>query len=250
MLSRSQIKEVQQLHLKKFRDASKMFIAEGVKTVLEIVANRPDIVDTVFGDREFVTRHAGTVRNQKITVHEVEETELKKMSMQATPNQVLAVCTYFEVKEPEIPTFTFYLDDIRDPGNMGTILRIADWFGMPAVYCSPGSCDLYNPKVLQASMGSFLRVHLKYTLLSDLLRKQKFEAVFGAVLDGKSVFEERLSNGLMIIGNEANGIHARNLGAITRPVTIPSAAGSGAESLNAAMAAAIIASEHFRQMQS
>jgi RNA methyltransferase, TrmH family len=249
MLSKNQLKEVQQLHLKKFRDAQRLFIAEGVKTVLELLLNKPQLVREIFATEEFYSRHEALIKNINVTV--VHDTDLKKLSMQTTPNMALAVCDYFpaDASDERPAGFMFYLDDIRDPGNMGTILRIAEWFGMKKVYCSPKSCDLYNPKVLQASMGSFLRVQVRYLLLSELLLKVKFTNVYGAVLGGSNLYEMKLQDGLIVIGNEANGIHESNLARITSPVTIPSAGDSKAESLNAAMAAAVIAAEFYRQLR-
>jgi RNA methyltransferase, TrmH family len=253
MLSKNQIKSVQNLHLKKFRDAERRFIGEGVKTVLEITAQRPELVESVFAVEEFIARHGQELKGKGIAVTEVGETELKKLSMQVTPNQVLAVCRYFpeeKIGAPKTTSTSFYLDDIRDPGNLGTILRIADWFGLRTVFCSPNSCDLYNPKVLQASMGAFLRVKVQYVLLSELCAGAAFENIYGAVLGGKDLYHEKLGKGLIVIGNEANGIHPNNLPRITSPITIPASGDSQTESLNAAMAAAIIASELFRQNRS
>jgi TrmH family RNA methyltransferase len=165
---------------------------------------------------------------------------------------VLAVCTYFN--EPKAKCdfdshFSFYLDDIRDPGNLGTIIRLADWFGMSTIFCSPNSCDFYNPKVIQSTMGAFLRVNVVYTELSDLIVQQNIKHVYGALLSGKNVYKEQLKNGLIVIGNEANGIQTDNLKLINQPITIPANKSNGTESLNAAMASSIIVSEFFRQLK-
>jgi len=145
--------------------------------------------------------------------------------------------------------FAFFLDDVRDPGNLGTIIRLADWFGLSTIFCSPGSCDFYNPKVIQSTMGAFLRVRSVYTELSDLLEKQEIKTVYGAVLNGANLYKEKLVNGLIVIGNEANGISDHNLKFISKKLTIPANQNNGTESLNAAMAASIIASEFFRQLK-
>jgi TrmH family RNA methyltransferase len=174
---------------------------------------------------------------------------LQKISLQQSPNQVLAVCRFLPPKK-EINSkgkFFFYLDDIRDPGNLGTIVRLASWFGMPALFCSPTTCDLYNPKVIQSTMGGFLRVNVIYEELTEVIKQQGFTRVYGALLEGDNIFKSDLGYGLIVIGNEANGISEKNLPLLTHRITIPSAQKSGTESLNAAIASSIIAAEFFRQ---
>jgi len=252
MLSKNQIKELQALHLKKMRDAHRLFIAEGVKTVLEILTTKPALATRVYGTAEFAKTYAETIRAAAVPLVEITDDELKKISLQTNPNQVLAVCQYLQTV-PETfefdKAFTLYLDDIRDPGNFGTIVRLADWFGMRTIFCSHESCDIYNPKVIQASMGAFLRVRVVYCSLADLCGNTTIPAVYGALLNGNNLYKENLQNGLLVIGNEANGIHPENLKWITRPLTIPAHHSSGAESLNAAMAASILVSEFYRQLR-
>jgi TrmH family RNA methyltransferase len=250
MLSKSQIKNLQALQLKKFRDQRRCFIAEGNKTVSEILANKPEILQEIFATREFINKHS---LQQKSTVlfTEVSEDELKKISLQTSPNMALAVCNYFEEVTPDgtlADPFTFYLDDIRDPGNFGTILRLAAWFGISTIYCSLSSCERYNPKVIQSTMGAFLRVNVHYTSLNELKEKANPENIYGGFLEGADLYSEKLSGGIIVIGNEANGISDENAELITRKITIPSGKKSGAESLNAAVAASIIAGEFFRQL--
>jgi TrmH family RNA methyltransferase len=141
-----------------------------------------------------------------------------------------------------------YLDDIRDPGNLGTIIRIADWFGINQVFCSKQCTELYNPKTLQATMGAVLRVNVEYIDFENLLLKNKSLPVYGAVLNGENIYQTELKNGIIVIGNEANGISEVILKQITLPITIPSASINGSESLNAANACAIICSEFHRQL--
>jgi RNA methyltransferase, TrmH family len=251
MLSKNQIRELQSLQLKKQREQKKLFIAEGIKTVKEIIDQRPAIVKQLYCTRAFSSENSARLKSAGLTWTEVNESELKNISLQSTPNAVLAVCRYFEPREiiHDQNNFALYLDDIRDPGNMGTLIRIADWFGATAVYCSPSSCELYNPKVIQASMGAFLRVHVEYTLLTELVASAGIRNVYGAVLNGKDLYNEKLEGGLIVIGNEANGIHESNLPLINRPITIPANKNNGSESLNAAMAGSIIAGEFFRQLR-
>lgn len=252
MLSKNQIKELQALHLKKFRDEKRLFIAEGVKSVSEMLFNASGLLEEIYALKEFIKKHIALTLKQTIKWVEVTESELQKISMQNTPNQVLAVCKYFPEKEIifDFETqFSFYLDDVRDPGNFGTIVRLADWYGITDVFCSSNSCDIYNPKVIQSTMGAFLRVRVHYIEMEELIRRNAISFVYGAVLNGENIYRKRLNNGLILIGNEANGIQEKNLKFITHQVTIPSASQSKTESLNAAMAASIIASEFYRQLK-
>lgn len=252
MLSKNQIKEIQSLHLKKQRDDQKLFIVEGVKSVIEVLTHKPQLVSKVYANKDFLSNNAQQLNKIKTAIIEISDDELQKISLQNNPNQVLALCNYFNETNDLFDLnkdFTFYLDDIRDPGNFGTIIRLADWYGVKTVYCSPSSCDLYNPKVIQATMGAFMRVSVIYSELGALLKKQKTENVYGAVLTGENIYKSKLTNGLIIIGNEANGISDENLKLVTKPLTIPSHQTNGTESLNAAMATAIIASEFYRQLK-
>lgn len=252
MLSKNQIKEIQSLQLKKFRESKKQFIAEGVKTVLEIIEQAPLLLEEIFATRDFIEKHKIILRKLNFKFTEISEQELKKISLQSTPSGVIAICNYFKQTAQTFDFenhFAFYLDDVRDPGNMGTIIRLADWFGATTLFCSPESCDLYNPKVIQSTMGAFMRIKCVYISLEDLLEKQKIKLVYGAVLNGKNLYKEKLENGLILIGNEANGISESNIKLITHKLTIPANQNNGSESLNAAMATSIIASEFFRQLK-
>ena len=248
MISKNQIKQVKALHLKKFRDEEKLFIAEGIKVVNEIINTNPEIIHDLFVTESYLQGNSNALLNSKVEYTTVSEEDLKKISTQSQPNNALAVCYYFEdtVQETDFnKTFSFYLDDIRDPGNLGTILRMADWFGIEEIFCSKQSTDLYNPKTIQAAMGAFLRVKVHYCDLYEIAKKDIL--VYGAVLNGENIYKTELKNGLIIIGNEANGINEKNFKFITNPITIPSATSSDTESLNAAMATSIICSEFFRQ---
>ncbi|MEO6305675.1 MAG: RNA methyltransferase [Bacteroidia bacterium] len=252
MLSKNQIKEIQSLHLKKQRDNQKLFIVEGVKSVGEVMLQRPDSILKIYATGDFLLNQKAELLRLKIDFSEITEEELQKISLQNNPNQVLALCNYFQdvdVKFDFEKAFTFYMDDIRDPGNFGTIVRLADWYGIKNVFCSASSCDLYNPKVIQATMGAFMRVNIVYCDLTALLKNNAIKNVYGAVLTGENIYKSKLQNGLIIIGNEANGISEENLRSVNKPITIPSHQTNGTESLNAAMATAIIASEFCRQLK-
>lgn len=252
MLSKNQIKQIQSLQLKKFRDSQRLFIAEGVKSVLELLSSRPETVKEVLAIPAFCRQYEDILRRSGTPVVEISEDELKKISLQSTPNQVLAVCHYFSdsLAAPDFDKqFYLYLDEVRDPGNMGTILRLADWFGTKTVFCSPASCDIYNPKVIQSTMGAFLRIQAVYADLRELIHRYRIQRVYGAVLNGRDLYSEVLQPGLIVVGNEANGISEGNLQLLNNPITIPAHPGNSTESLNAAMAASIITAEFFRQLR-
>jgi TrmH family RNA methyltransferase len=253
MISKNQIKQIQALHLKKHRDVSKLFLVEGVKTVKELLQHRSEAIKELYATNDFIQNNLNILQSKKIRFYEISEVELKQISVQTTPNNVLAICDFFETESIKFDfetSYSFYLDDIRDPGNFGTIIRLADWFGVSTIFCSPNSCDFYNPKVIQSTMGAFLRVNVIYVSLADLIKSNKINNVYGAVLNGKNIYTEKLNNGIIVIGNEANGISDKNIELINKPITIPSHHANGTESLNAAMATSIITSEFFRQLNS
>jgi len=214
MLSKNQIKEIQSLHLKKHRDNQKLFIVEGVKSVNEVLSQKASIISKIFATKEFLYNHNSQINKLNIEFLEITEEELQKISLQSNPNQVFALCNYFDEQSSTLNftnEFSFYLDDIRDPGNFGTIVRLADWFGVKTLFCSIASCDCYNPKVIQSTMGAFMRVKIVYCQLNELIKKESVESIYGTVLTGTNIYTEKLKNGLIVIGNEANGISDENL---------------------------------------
>ena len=251
MISKNQIKHIQSLHLKKNREQEGFFIIEGIKIVYEFINDNSYKIKEVFATIDFIEAHSSLLRSKEILFSEITYDELKKISLQVSPNQVLAVV---EAKTHQLNIeqlqndLTLYLDDIRDPGNLGTMIRIADWFGIKQVVCSKTSTELYNPKTLQASMGAVLRVGLVYEDFVSLVKQAKNIPIYGAVLNGKNLYATSLQKGIIIIGNEANGITDEIMKQITHPITIPAAANNGSESLNAANACAIICSEFYRQL--
>lgn len=252
MLSKNQVSEIRALHQKKQRELKRQFIAEGVKTLLELLTHYPQLISGLYGTDEFADQHAKLLKANSIPFTSIRPSELERISLLEKPNQVFAVCNY--LNEPNLKFnfeshFSLYLDEIRDPGNLGTLLRLADWYGISKLFCSEGTCEFYNPKVIQASMGAFLRVEVVYTSLTRLISENNITTVYGALLNGANLYREKLQPGLIVIGNEANGISSENLSLVNRPITIPAAPGNKTESLNAAMAAGIICSEFFRQLQ-
>lgn len=251
MISKNQIKHIQSLHSKKNREAEGLFIIEGIKLVTEFVSSNAFTVKEVFATTAYLREYGNVLRDNGIQFTEVTEDELKKISLQTTPNQVLAVAIQKEqVLDAALlnTQLSLFLDDIRDPGNLGTIIRIADWFGISQVICSRNTTELYNPKTLQASMGAVLRVNVVSLDFDELAVQLKDLPIYGAVLNGENIYSSNLQKGIIIIGNEANGISEEVLKKVTHPLTIPAAANNGSESLNAANACAIICGEFFRQL--
>ncbi len=247
MLSINTTKYINSLKSGKFRKKYGKFAVEGQKIVNELI-NSNLIIDSIFALKEWIEDNKDL---SGIEINEISHRELKKISSLKTPNQVLAV-----VNKPDYklnPRFlanewVLVLDNIRDPGNLGTIIRTADWFGVRNIICSPDTVDVYNPKVIQATMGSFIRVKTHYTDPGKFFAMVN-KPVFGAVLNGKSIYNQHFPNsGFLIIGNESKGISEIVKQQITNPVTIPSfTGGSKAESLNASIAGAVILSEIKRQ---
>ncbi len=260
MLSKNQIKFINLLKQKKHRIEHQLFVAEGGKIVSELI-NSSIVVKQVYSTPDFFQKNNLTISEQKsIECIDIKETELERISSLITPNEVLAIC--------EIPSYklnidslkgklTLVLDDIKDPGNLGTIIRISDWFGIEQIICSNESVDVYNSKVVQATMGSISRIKVHYTDLIEFFTLNTIALklpVYGALLDGKSIYIEQLSaNGFVVIGNESRGINDALLSFITDKISIPSfsqyksGGGGEAESLNAAIASSIICSEFRRR---
>lgn len=237
------------MQMKKFRDEHAQFVAEGVK-MAEDLLNSDMQVAYVYATQEWLSENHPLLEKKKIEFVEIKENELKRISSLMTPNQVLCVVAvpandlskYFPAGK-----LTLVLDGISDPGNLGTILRTADWFGIRQVVCSEHCVEAYNPKVVQATMGSIFRVNVyQANLLLWLSQLPKSLPVYGALLDGENVYEMKPGKeGIIIIGNESKGISGELLPYITRRISIPAdpTPGRRAESLNAAVAAGIICAE-------
>lgn len=247
MVSKSQIKYVKSLNLQKFRQKYDKFTAEGEKTVTEFIKHQKYPVEQVYYDAPDVLEHfLRLIPAEKLT--EVSKSDMEQMSMFKTPSHVLAV---FEKTEPEwnlseiSDQKTLYLDDIQDPGNVGTMIRIADWFGIKNVIRSSGSADFYHPKVVQSTMGSLCNVRLQTMSLSDLTSQCIGTPVIGALFEGKTLQQNHQlpQSGILIIGNEGHGIRPENIRFITHPFSIAGHQNKIAESLNAASACSIFCYE-------
>ena len=246
MLSKSQINLLKSLQQKKFRSEHGLFIVEGHKSITEFI-NSTYPVDTVYYTPSFGSKMLKL--SQKINSCEISVAELEKVSSLKTPQDALAL-----VKIPEWPDlqhgqlkgkFSLVLDGIQDPGNMGTIIRIADWFGIGHIICSEETVDAYNPKVVQASMGSLARVKVHYISLTEFLPEIQLPK-FGALLDGANIYNTDFGGeGLIVMGNESNGLRPEIQKMVNKAVTIPRI--GKAESLNVAIATALFCSEITRK---
>lgn len=241
MVSKNQIKRITGLHQKKYRQQEALFLAEGVKVISELLDSAFEL-EHLFETEPLFPQ----VPDSKKTA--ATESDLKKMSALSTANNCLAVFRIPTPKPINASGLIVALDDIRDPGNLGTILRLCDWFGIGQVVCSKGTADLYNPKVVQATMGSLARVNVAYADLRDFLSDTKLP-VFGTFMDGDNIYTENLpSQGIIVMGNEANGISPEVEKLATKRISIPRFGDlQKTESLNVATATAIILSEFRRK---
>lgn len=240
MVSKNQIKLITSLQQKKFRSMHQLFVAEGIKVISELLQSNLELehlylTETLF---EEVNREQKTI---------VSESDLKKMSALNSPNNCLAVFKIPKEKPILEEGLIVALDDIRDPGNLGTILRLCDWFGISQLVCSEQTVDIYNPKVVQATMGSIARVTVNYLELNNFIEKTTLP-VFGTFMEGRNIYGETLpKEGIIVMGNEANGINQKLQKSIKNRLTIPRfGALQLTESLNVATATAIILSEFRR----
>ncbi|MFY8067402.1 MAG: TrmH family RNA methyltransferase [Flavobacterium sp.] len=240
MLSKNQIKLITSLQQKKYRKQEQLFFAEGVKVVQELLHSNFELQELFTTKQDFLS-----VSKDKL--HAISEAELKKISALATSNSCLAVFKIPKAKEMKESGLILALDDVRDPGNLGTIIRLCDWFGIETLFCSEETVDIYNPKVVQATMGSISRVNVVYGDLENFLVKTKL-TVFGTFMDGKNIYQESLPNdGIIVMGNEANGISEAVEKLVTDRIAIPRFGDLQiTESLNVATATAIILSEFKR----
>lgn len=241
MLSKNRIKYIQSLSHKKYRDLHRCFIAETPKVINEFLFSNYK-VKSIVALPEWIADNASKINNEIETI-EVTSKELQKVSLMKTAHQAMAV---IEMKDAKLPadlagSWHIALDDLQDPGNMGTIIRIADWFGIKNIFCSAGTVSAYNPKVVQASMGSLARVNIHEVELEDFIDNIKIP-VITTILDGQSIYEldAKMEKGLVVIGNEGNGIRPSILSKATLGITIPRI--GKAESLNAAVSTGIIIS--------
>lgn len=251
ILSKNKIKYIHSLEQKKVRKEEGVFLAEGYKLVDELI----EIFDCrlIVATSEWLQKHSQTKADEII---EVTESELSKASLLKTPQQVLAI---FNQKNYPFDHTIFShslclaLDDIQDPGNLGTIVRLADWFGIEHIFCSPNTVDIYNPKTVQATMGAIGRVKIHYINLVTLMSELDNIPIYGTFLDGENMYAKTLtSNGLIVMGNEGNGIGEEVSKFINSRLYIPNypMERETSESLNVAIATAVVCAEFRRQISS
>ncbi len=244
MLSKNNIKYIRSLKLKKFRQKYNNFVVEGDKISKEMLLHKNLVIENIYALPEWIETNAGLLKVHKKKLTAISEKELKMITFLTTPNEVLIIARTLpeEVDDALVNNgLSLFLDGIQDPGNLGTIIRTADWFGIKTVFCSEDCVSLYNPKTLQATMGAFLRVQVIPIGFSVLVSKFPKLPVFGTVTDGKNIFDAKLEKrGIIVIGSEGQGISAPVLEGINFKLTIPPGDSGGAESLNAAVAAGIV----------
>ncbi|WP_299001367.1 RNA methyltransferase [uncultured Tenacibaculum sp.] len=242
-LSKNNIKLITSLQQKKYRQKHQLFVAEGVKVVNELLASSLEVEHIFSVDASFEAS-----KNCEITI--ISESELKKVSTLKSPNKVLGLFKIPKEKEINQDKFMVALDGVNDPGNLGTIIRLCDWFGVTELVCSKNTVDCYNQKVVQSTMGSLTRVNISYVELQDFLSNSKLP-VFTADMDGENVYTSSLpEKAVLVMGNEANGISPEIAQTVKHALTIPRFGDlQQTESLNVATATAILLSEFKRGLK-
>ena len=240
MLSKTIVKYIQSLAHKKLRDEEGVFIAEGPKVIAELLQSKKFICRMLCATQNWMNENASLLTNIPVENKiEISEADLERISQLKTPNKVLAVLYKKEETPADLTAVSLMLDEIQDPGNLGTIIRTADWFGIKNIICSNECADCYNPKVVQATMGSLARVNIVYTGLEAFIRKNKDTTIYAATLAGKPLSSfNKIEEGIILIGNESKGISPEVEKLVTQRITIPRY--GKAESLNAAVATAVI----------
>jgi len=243
MVSKNQIKFITSLQQKKYRLANQMFIAEGVKVIQELLQSN-FVLEHLYETSSIFENIANYQKSL------ISEQDMKRISALSSPSACLAIFKIPKDNAIENSGLIIALDDIRDPGNLGTIIRLSDWFGVKQILCSPETVDVYNPKVIQATMGSIARVKVSYLDLKSFFANTSLP-VFGAFMDGATIYKEKLAtDGILIFGNEANGISSELEKFIENRIAIPRFGDiQQTESLNVATATAIFLSEFRRNME-
>ncbi len=246
MISKREEKLIHSLKIKKYRYKHRLYLAEGPKVVKEIIQSG-HAPQKIYCSDESLKKELIQSYNieKKDTISAIDEKSLKKLSALSTPNKLLAIFPMTSTKQniddvnPE--NWILALDNINDPGNLGTIIRIADWFGIEKIFCSSNCVDVYNPKTIQSTMGSIARIKVIYRDLLELIKKNNSISTYAATLNGKSINKMKPKPGIIIIGNESHGVNAALLNQVDEQITIPKI--GNAESLNASIATGIICAQ-------
>ncbi len=253
MLSKNEIKKLVKYKQDKYRKQDEIYIVEGVKLCEELIDSEIDIL-SIYAVETWIEENAKLLEEKTLTplVREITQDELEKISHLTTPNQVYCLCRRTPCQIATNPKgLTLVLDGIKDPGNLGTIIRIADWYAIDNIICSHDCVDVYNPKTVQSTMGSIFRVKVSYTDLNAYLSQLKDYPIYGTIVEGgKSIYETTLNkDSILIIGSESHGISEQIRIHITHKITIPRGkSGNKPESLNAAIATAICVSAFCQSM--
>lgn len=253
MISKNKSKQINSLKLKKYRDKYKLFVVEGTKLVLELLETKYTSVSDVYCTEKWLNLFSDKIpKNTSYII--ITESDLKKISSFISQEGILAVARTKEFNlKPDIliNELSLALDNIQDPGNLGTIIRTADWFGINNILCTPNTVDLYNPKVIQSTMGAIFRINVFYVDLEQVFKHLEGQVnIYGTLLDGENIYDSKLSkNGIILMGNESKGISKENILHITKKILIPNYSKNyvKTESLNAAIATSIVCSEFKRR---
>lgn len=248
MISKNHLKFIKSLQIKKFRRLHNEFIVEGAKNISELLKSDFDI-SLLFLNQNYAKSCIKDIQTRGIKVHMATEDELSKSGSFTNNNAGIAIAKMKDNIElsPDSDGYTIVLDEVKDPGNLGTIIRIADWYGINKIICSENTAEFYNPKVISATMGSFTRVQVYYCDLVQYLHKYEKSEVYGAFLGGENIYKENFKkSGMLVMGSESNGIREDLLPFINRKITIP--ARGSAESLNVAIATGIICDNIMRSL--
>ena len=259
MISKNNIKYVRSLALKKVRKEENAFVAEGGKLFADLIDYF--VPRYIFATKEWMDSNSELICKIKerygVAVDEATDEELRKISFQETPQDVLAVFLqsddWTEIENVACDNLCIALDEVQNPGNLGTIMRVADWFGIEHIYCSTTCADVYNPKTVQATMGALSRVKVHYCDLNESLKKLSSDIpIYGTFLDGENIYTQELSpNGVIVMGNEGRGISYDIAKCVTKKILVPSYPHDRptSESLNVAVATSIVCAEFRRRLQ-